>query len=65
MIINLCVTVVMEFMLTLKLLSELYGFTAPPLRCSSHACDGTLKRLARSKTMCVDEVKELHESLAQ
>ena len=27
--------------------------------CSSDACDGTLKRLARSKTMRVDEVKEL------
>ena len=61
MIINLWVTVVMEFLLTLKLHVCLanYGFTIPSLRCSSHACDGTLKRLARSKTMCVDEVKEL------
>ena len=47
-----------------RLLSKLYGFTTPSLRCSSHACDGTLKRLARLKTMCVDEVKELYESLA-
>ena len=35
----------------------------PDFRRSAHAADGTLKRLARSETMCVDQVKSLYEAL--
>ena len=40
-----------------KLVSR-YGFVSPSMRCSSHAADGSLKRLANSKTMNVEEVTE-------
>ena len=46
------------------LLSELYGFQCPSYPCSAHICDGTVKRLARSKTMPAVEIKECYESLS-
>ena len=45
-------------------LSELYGFQYPSYQCSAHICDGTVKRLARSKTMSAVEIKECYESLS-
>ena len=41
----------------------LIGIPSPSFRCASHTSDGTLKRLARSKTMSVPEVVELYESM--
>ena len=37
---------------------------SPSYRCAAHSSDGTLKQLAQSKTMCIAEVVELHESLS-
>ena len=36
-----------------------YGMFCPDFRCSAHAADGTLKCLAQSETLCVDQVKSL------
>ena len=47
-----------------RFLSELYGFQCPSYRCSAHICDGTVKRLARSKTKSVVEINECYESLS-
>ena len=47
-----------------RLLSELYGFQCPSYQCSAHTCDGTVKRLARSKAMSVAEIKQCYESLS-
>ena len=40
-----------------KKLSEEYGLLSPTTRCAVHAADGSIKRMVKSKTMCVDEVK--------
>ena len=45
-----------------RVLSELYGIQSPSFRCSAHAADGTLIRLARSE-MCVEEVKSLYNCM--
>ena len=39
-------------------LTEQIGLVSPGDRCSSHAAHGSMKRLASSKTMCVEEVVE-------
>ena len=46
-----------------RLLAELYGMFCSDFKCSAHVVDGTLKRLAQSETMCVDQVKSLYEAL--
>ena len=43
--------------------AELYGLLCPDFRCSAHSFDGCWKRIARSETMSVNEVKTLYESL--
>ena len=43
-----------------RIMCSLYGILSPAFRCASHSSDGTLKRIARSKTMCVDEMVELY-----
>ena len=43
-----------------RLLHTLYGINAINFRCSAHASDRTLKRIARSETMCVEQVKSLY-----
>ena len=43
--------------------AELYGLLCPDFRCSAHSVDGCWKRIARSETMSVNEVKTLYESL--
>ena len=43
--------------------AELYGLLYPDFRCSAHSVDGCWKRIARSETMSVNEVKTLYESL--
>ena len=40
-----------------KKLSEEYGLLSPTTCCAVHAADGSIKRMVKSKTMCVDEVK--------
>ena len=47
-----------------RITCNLYGILSPAFRCASHSSDGTLKRMARSKTMCVDEMVELYESMS-
>ena len=44
-----------------RVMSELYGIDTISLRCSAHAADGTLKRIARSETMSVGAVKSCYE----
>ena len=39
-----------------EILVKDYGMMYPTTRCSTHAGSGSIKRLASSKTMCVDEV---------
>ena len=39
-----------------NLLTEQIGILSPTARCSGHAAHGSIKRMAASKTMCVDEV---------
>ncbi|XP_072024708.1 uncharacterized protein [Amphiura filiformis] len=51
-----------NFAATRKLTQE-YGILTPSSRCTSHTADGTLKRLAKSRTMNVLEVTTLYESL--
>ena len=46
-----------------RLLLVLYGMPTGSNRCSAHAADGSLKRIARSKTMSVDQVVSLYEAL--
>ena len=46
-----------------RVLTELLGFFCPDFRFSSHTADGCWKRIARSETMCVDEVKQLYDNL--
>ena len=41
-----------------NLLVEKLGLLSPSARCSAHAAHGSMKRLAGSKTMCVQEVVE-------
>ena len=48
---------------TTQLLAEQYGMFCPDFRCSAHAVDETLKTLARSETMCLDQVKSLNKVL--
>ena len=43
--------------------AELHGLLCPDFRCSAHSVDGCWKRIARSETMSVNEVKTLYESL--
>ena len=45
------------------LLDVLYGINTPSSRCAAHASDGTLKRLARSETMSVEQLKSCYDSL--
>ena len=33
-----------------------YGLLSPATRCSAHAASGSIKRMASSKTICVEEV---------
>ena len=40
-----------------------YGLPSPSARCSVHASDGTLKRLAKSETMSVVEIATLYDNL--
>ena len=40
-----------------NILTGRYGLFSPTARCSVHAGDGSLKRMATSETMCVEEVK--------
>ena len=46
-----------------RMLSEDFGLQTPFNRCSSHTADGTLKRLAKSKTMNIPEVTTLYDAL--
>ena len=46
-----------------ELLSQNLGFKSPYLRCQAHAADGSIKRLAKSKTMCVDIVVDTAKEL--
>ena len=41
-------------------MNKLYGIIAPDFRCSAHAVDGSPKRIAKSETMSIDEVKSLY-----
>ena len=43
--------------------AQLYGLLTPEFCCSSHSVDGCWKRLPRSETMSVEQVKSLYESL--
>ena len=43
---------------------DLYGIPTLSYRCAAHSSDGALKRLARSKIMCILKVVELHENLS-
>ena len=47
-----------------RIMCSLYGILSHAFRCASHSSDGTLKRMTRSKTMCVDEMVELYESMS-
>lgn len=40
-----------------------YGLISPTTRCSGHAASGSIKRLASSKTMCVEEVVTFADGL--
>ena len=40
-----------------NILTGRYGLLSPTARCSVHAGDGSLKRMATSETMCVEEVQ--------
>ena len=46
-----------------RVMLELFGIWTISLRCSAHTADGSLKRIARSETMCVKSVKTCYESL--
>ena len=46
-----------------RLLGILLGMNMPSFRCSAHAADGSLKRLARSQTMSVEQVTLLYPCL--
>ena len=45
------------------LMNELYGINAPDFRCSAHAAYGSLKHIAKSETICIDEMKSLYDNL--
>ena len=38
-------------------LTNMFGFMSPSARCSSHAADGSVKRMSKSQTYSVEEVK--------
>ena len=42
-----------------RIMSEIHGLPLPSYRCSAHSADGTWKRIARSKTMNVEQVGSL------
>ena len=46
-----------------RMMCELYGIATPSYRCAAHSSQRTLKRSARSKTICIAEVVESYESL--
>ena len=46
-----------------RILKDVYGMSTLDFRCSSHATDGSLKRIAKSESMSVEEVKSLYLSL--
>ena len=46
-----------------ELLKEDWGLHSPFTRCAAHRADGSLKRIAKSKTHCVAEVVETHNAL--
>ena len=46
-------------------LVNVYGLVTPSARCGSHAADGSIKRMAKSQTYCVEEVKVLAEFFAK
>ena len=37
-----------------RVMKELYGIESPGFRCAAHTADGSLKRTAKSETMCVE-----------
>ena len=47
-----------------RITGDLYGIPNPSYQCAADSSDGTLKRLTRSKTMCIAEILELYESLS-
>ena len=44
-------------------IANTYGLPSPSVRCSVHATDGKLERLAESKTMSVPEIVTLYQCL--
>ena len=44
-------------------MNDLYGINTLNFLCSAHATDGSLKSIAKSETMCIDEVKSLYNNL--
>ena len=46
-----------------RIMCDLYGIPTPSYQCAAQSSEGTLKQLARSKTMCIAEVVKLYESL--
>ena len=47
----------------MHLLNELYSINTPDFLYSAYGVDGSLKRIAKSGTMCIDEVKSLYDNL--
>ena len=43
--------------------NELHGINAPDFRCSAHAAYGSLKHIAKSETIHIDEMKLLYDKL--
>ena len=46
-----------------RVMKELYGSESPGFRCAAHAADGSLKCIAKSETMCAEEVKSFYKTL--
>ena len=46
-----------------RVLLQLYGFNSPDFRCAAHIASGSSKRLATSKTMNVQEVTDVYETV--
>ena len=44
-----------------RIMCNLHGIPTPSYRCAAHSNDGTLKRLTRSKTICIAEAVELYK----
>ena len=42
-------------------LTNMYGLLSPAARCSSHSADGSIKRMSKSETYSVEEVKTFVE----